>query len=339
VVHVYWGNTDLATAAPTELRARTPGVTFGSSVAALGDADGDGYGDLAVGAPGQGSTGTVFLFRGGPDRAMVQGTISDLPAPPEARSFGHALAGLGDLNGDGSGELLVGAPALGGVAMGVASVFEVGMAMMGTMPPPRFVVPGAEQLGISVAHLGDVNGDGQGDVAVGAPSATGAGAVYFFRGPMFPMVPSRQVAGTPGARLGYAVSGVGDLNGDNVDDVAVGAPGADGARADGTGPGRVLLLLGGGGFFGASPGGREASSPMQPATGMGALGAAVRGVGDVNGDRNADVIIGAPGSSQVLLVLGGPSVMDVFTGAMFRGPVLPPMAMARAWRWSLAGLQ
>ncbi|MBI5516020.1 MAG: FG-GAP repeat protein [Deltaproteobacteria bacterium] len=338
-VYIYWGNSDLATARPTELRALSSGVTFGSSVAALGDADGNGYGDLAVGAPGQGSTGTVFLFRGGPDRAMLQGTVSELPAPPEARSFGHALAGLGDLNGDGSGELLVSAPALGGVAMGVAAVFEVGRAMMGGMPPPRFFVPGAEQLGFSVAHLGDVDGDGQGDVAIGAPSATGAGAAYFFRGPMFSMTPSRTWNGAPGSRLGYSVTGLGDINGDNVDDVALGAPSADGARGDGTGPGRVVVLLGGGGFFDGAPGGRDATSPMQPPTGSGALGSAVRGVGDINGDRNGDFIVGAPGASQVLLVLGGPSVMSLFATAMFRAPILPPMAMARSWGFSLAGQQ
>jgi hypothetical protein len=213
------------------------GAQLGHSVAAAGDVNGDGYADLAAGAPWHslpgGGGGAVFLFHGA---AGGPGLTADWAAGGEdgLALFGYAVSGAGDLNGDGFADLVVGSPqrSVSGEKVGAAYVYyggEAGLEMgagwtaVGPQPGGRF--------GHAVAAAGDVNGDGYGDLLVGANLISDQydreGAVYAFHGG----------ATGPGATAdwirygrqawsgwGAAVLGAGDLDGDGYEDIVVGAP-------------------------------------------------------------------------------------------------------------------
>jgi hypothetical protein len=261
------------------------------------DFDGDGHADILVGAPesdaGATDAGRVFVFRGGP--AVDTGADLELSGENAGDRFGHAVAGVGDVNGDGFADFLVGAPGFDADAAADAglAVLYLGGASLPAGPALRY--PGSaafDRLGQAVAGAGDVDGDGYGDFVVGAPGddtpALDAGRVELFAGGSEPdAVPARTWFGdVPSGGFGGAVAGAGDFNGDGFADVVVGAPNADAPAAADSGLAYV--------FYGArSPDTR----PGVVFAGSGAserLGTAVAGVGDFDGDGFADVVVGAP---------------------------------------------
>jgi hypothetical protein len=168
-----------------------------------------------------------------------------------------------------------------------------------------------EMLGSSVAFLGDVNGDGVVDFVTGgptrvpgdAPYAPGTGRVRVFSG-----ADGSQlwfVDGAPGALFGSSVADAGDVDGDGVDDVVVGAP------LDGDGAAFV--------YSGASG---QLLRTIRGTTPSALLGTVVCGLGDVNGDGHADFAVGAPGDSTGGTPLGLAIVcsgLDGSTLASFSG--------------------
>jgi hypothetical protein len=290
-----------ATAA-TELAGASVGDQMGASVAAAGDVDGDGYGDLAVGASYTSvgehpNAGSVSVFLGGP-AGLAERAHRTLEGTGTFDIFGATLAGAGDLNGDGYADLAVGAPLAdpgNRVDAGSVSVFLGGAA--GTAAVAAVVLGGVaagDLFGQSVSGGGDLNGDGYSDLVVGAILASPGG---------------RGHAGTESVYLGGA-SGVGPtaatvLEGDNGDDQFGGASAMAG---DVNGDGYTDLVVG---SFAASPGRRAragrasvfhgdgsgvASLPAVVLEGLFAndlFGNAVAGAGDVNGDGYADVIVSA----------------------------------------------
>ncbi|RMG18507.1 MAG: hypothetical protein D6729_06975, partial [Deltaproteobacteria bacterium] len=295
---------------------------FGEAVAFAGDVDGDGYDELLVGEPyfsnGQTREGRVYLFRG---------SAMGLPALPDwtfesDRSYallGSAVAPAGDVNGDGYGDVLVGAPAYSGgqsnegrVYLFLGSAAGLGLAPDWTYEPD---LSGA-RLGSAVAPAGDVNGDGYDDVLVGLPSYTGGesneGSVYLFLGSAAGLgaVPDwTYEPNLAGAKLGTAVASAGDVNGDGFDDVVVGAPGYTNGEA---GEGAAFVFLGSALGLSSTPD-WTAESNLAGAE----LGAAVAGVGDVTADGYTDVLLGAPGYANgetreglVRLYLGSASGLE-----------------------------
>ncbi len=261
---------------------------LGQSVSGAGDVDADGFPDVIVGAPGFGSPDNGF-----PGRAYVySGATGALlwwwEGEVDGDRYGRSVSGAGDFNGDGFDDLIVGAywadgPA--GVFAGKAYVYSGATGQLLSLLNGYEL---DEEFGISVSGAGDVNGDGFDDVVVGAWFADGDGApgsdqgkAYVFGGPSGELLWSWQ--GELYDVFGYSVSGAGDVNGDQVPDVIVGAYGH--SPPGGWGNGKASVFSGATGEL------------LWSATGEGSLdsfGHSVSGAGDVNGDGFADVIVGAP---------------------------------------------
>ena len=204
---------------------KSPGAdseNLGWDMTLAGDENGDGHPDLFVGAPA-GTGGRVYLLSGSTGKPLR----SYAPQDDEASgSFGWYVALVGDLDGDGRGDLAVGAPfAASGDRVGAAWVLSsaTGRELHHWTGTDR--VGG---FGNVVAAIGDIDGDGTGDVMVTAPGTedltrTLPGEVVFYSGANGREL--RRWAGSqPGESYGRMVIAVGDLDGDRVEDVAVGAP-------------------------------------------------------------------------------------------------------------------
>lgn len=224
------------------------GDIFGSSVASVGDVNGDGYDDIIIGAsffPSEAGQGRAYLYLGGPAIDSVADLV--IPFPPGGSGwFGISVASAGDFNGDGYPDIIVGARYA--VPSGKAFIYYGGPSLNAA---PDVTLTGestATWFGTSVASAGDVNGDGFGDVIVGAPNyGSQAGRVYAFLGGSTPDVIPDRVFTDPNAgdQLGWVVGGAGDMNGDGYPDVFATAPRY---YAGGSDPGAIYVWFGGPAF-------------------------------------------------------------------------------------------
>ena len=307
---------------------------FGQSVAAAGDIDGDGYGDVIVGDPsflGGGGTavGLAALYPGaaGGPAATPSWTASGLADS----AFGISVAGAGDVDGDGYPDVIVGASDHSNSLLreGAAFLYRGGPA--GLTASPAWSVEGelaGARLGWSVAGAGDVNGDGYGDVAIGAPDHTPdgsaallyAGRVRVYHGGPTGLgaIPAWTHDGDEYASdFGYSVASAGDVDGDGASDLVVGDPLHLGTFLGG----QSYLFTGGPGGLSSTP-----SWTVEGEDAVDDFGRSVATAGDVNRDGYSDVLVGANGvnvgvwrdAGRAYLFLGGPS-----------GPAAPA-----AWTWS-----
>jgi subtilisin family serine protease len=263
---------------------------FGNSVA-VGDVNGDGKGDIAVGAPwedvdGIGNQGRAYVFSGADGSLLL---TLDMPDPKASSEFGRSMA-VGDVNGDGKGDIAVGAPSEdvdGSSNQGRAYVFsgaDGSLLLTPDMPDPK----ASSEFGHSVA-VGDVNGDGNGDIAVGASeedvdASMNQGRAYVFSGTDGSLVfgldtPNPRVL----AEFGYSVA-VGDIDGNAKGDIAVGARWQ--SVGSSVGQGRAYVFSGTDGSLLLT-----LDTPNPHETTLFGQSAAVA---DVNGDGKGDIVIGAP---------------------------------------------
>jgi len=294
-------------------------AAFGASVASAGDVNGDGYGDLIVGAPGydngQRGEGRVSLFLGtidGPSSTPSWNFESNLV---DAK-LGSSVAAAGDVNGDGYGDVIVGMPGYGSGQPGEGRALLFNGSATGLSPSFNWATESnvsSAQLGSSVAGAGDVNGDGYADVVVGAPLYTRdqfneGFAELFFGGPAgLGALPSWTAEGNAAsARFGCSVASAGDVNADHFSDVIVGSSTFSGGALQG---GIARVYVGSGSGLSANPAWTAEADQASAA-----FGAAVASAGDVDGDGYSDVIVGAPNYSNgssfegaAFLWLGGAS--------------------------------
>jgi hypothetical protein len=301
--------------APVVVTGSHPGDAFGSAVAGVGDVSGDGVPDVVVGAPQEDSNGidagTARVLSGATGATLFT-FVGDLP-----RDFlGASVAAAGDVNADGVPDIIVGMP---GPALPLATLTKARV-YSGADGTTLFTLTGSgagDHFGAAVAGVGDLNGDGFADVAVGAPdadvAAVNAGRVSLFAGVDGGLL--RHIdGGVAGAHLGVSVAPAGDVDDNGSPDILVGAPGdVFGGIAGGSayvfsaGDGSVLLAVHGDIFHGG-------------------LGQSVAGVGDVNGDGRPDVAVCAPVkdfNGAVLVISGADGSLlyeiadELFFGELF----------------------
>ena len=265
------------------LQDAADGDFFGYEAAGAGDVNGDGYADLIVGAHGEDTggveAGAAYVFSG------KDGTkLHELFGDGDSDWFGYSVAGAGDVNGDGFDDVVVGAPEyvpFGANGPGYARVFsgKTG-ALLRDYPGDTW----KDIHGISVAGAGDVDGDGYDEIVVGAMNAGQGMSTSLGR--------ARVYSGRTGAALfewfgeslsgfGLSVDGAGDVTGDGVPDVIVGAP----QNSPPEGVGYADVYSGSDGSLVARHFGDQVGFWF---------GWSVSGAGDVDGDGYGDYFVGAP---------------------------------------------
>ena len=236
------GDASLADA-DAKIAGEAEGDWAGSALAGVGDVDGDGFGDLAVGAYRESSGGTwagaVYLVYGAPSgEVSLADADAKFTGEADTDQAGAAVAGAGDINGDGIDDLVVGAMgADGGNAYGAAYVIYGPVFGTQSLASADAKITGeavADYAGGAVSVVGDMNGDGRDEVLVGAKfedSAAGnAGAAYLLHGSVWSTVDlgaadAKLTGEAPDSYAGSGVAGVGDVDGDGLGDLVVGASG------------------------------------------------------------------------------------------------------------------
>lgn len=286
---------------------------------------------------------------------LVLPLLNDLATPV---LYGYSISDAGDVNGDGYGDVIIGAPAyvqILNITSGTFNTASVGAAFLyygsptGPATHPSEILQPTTQVGAlfgySVSKAGDINGDGYADIVIGAPgdrislnvgviptaTSVAAGKIYvYYGGPGGSFDGNPATSPTVSATLalqqsdfgsllslpqnplyGFSVSNAGDVNGDGYADIAVGSPAYLRLLPLPLRAGRVDIYQGSASGLSATP-----SRTITGGVLNGLFGYSVSTAGNVNKDNNngkplSDIIVGAPGS----LSLAGAGQAFIFHGS------------------------
>jgi len=298
---VYHGSAvGLSPTAAWTAESQQPSAFFGSSVAAAGDVNGDGFSDVIVGAwsfdNGQADEGRAFVYYG------AGGGLDPAPAwtaesNQALANFGILVRTAGDVNADGFADVIIGAWLYdnGQADEGRAFVYHGSAAGLGASP--SWTAEGDQAtsgFGRAAGTAGDVNGDGYADVVVGAYTydngQSNEGRVFVYHGSSAGLLPEAawiRESDQSEALFGNSVATAGDVNGDGYADIIIGASRYDNGQAD---EGRAVVYEGSAGGVSAAP-----SWTAECNQALALFGGSVGTAGDVNGDGLSEVIVGADG--------------------------------------------
>ena len=307
----------------------------GAEVSAAGDVDGDGLADVMIGAYRNDEihedAGAAYLFLGAGLGASVVVDLGQadfkLVGENQDDNAGFSLAAAGDVDGDGLGDVIVGARynADGGLYAGAAYVvMGADLDVPGVMPLSEasgklIGEESSDYAGIAVAAAGDLDDDGLDDLLIGAPGVddlgSESGAVYGVWGSQLiaTSVVDLSEAGfkisgeMEGDNAGLSMAGVGDINGDHVEDLLLGADSND----EGANQAGAAYLVSGRRLRDAAwlSLGEADHKFLGEADGDGS-GLSVSGLGDVNGDGAIDLLIGSGGDDSSAINAGAAYVIS-----------------------------
>ncbi len=250
----------------------------GSDFASLGDVNGDGHDDYAMGSPSASiGIGRVRLISGAPGLPLW-----DFNGPFSARSFGFALARIPDVNADNVDDLGVGAPDSDSGAVDAGNVYILSGATGATLRTIEWTGPG-DHFGFSLASI-RLAGLADPYLVVGIPDRTFSRGGFNVYNAATGALYVSYTAPVNGDHAGFSLANAGDWNDDGNQDIVVGIP--DRLNADG-GIGEVRVIS----VVGAAI---STLSIISGGTGTTQFGHSVDGGGDLNGDEFSDIIVGAP---------------------------------------------